>query len=125
MEGDRPLATVSVRELARHASAIVRKVTDTGRPAIVTNRGQPVAVVLPLDPEELEDYVLATAPRFVRSMREADRDLAAGHTAEADDFFASLGGSDTEHRDGEESSGTDALRRTAAKRTVSRRRRRR
>lgn len=115
------MATVSVRELARHASAIVRQVMDTGRPAIVTNRGEPVAVVLPLDPDELEDYVLANAPRFVRSMREADHDFAEGRTVEADDFFASLRPTDAEDREVDRARGSGAPRRAAAKRTASRR----
>jgi prevent-host-death family protein len=112
-----------VRELARNASAIVRRVTDTGRPAIVTNRGEPVAVVLPLDPEELEDYVLANAPRFVRSMREADRDFADGRTVEAEEFFASIDASDAEEREIEHTLGSGKPRRGAAKRAASRRHR--
>lgn len=112
-----------MRELARNASAIVRKVTDTGRPAIVTNRGKPVAVVLPLDPDELEDYVLASAPRFVRSMREADRDFAEGRTVEAGDFFASLDASDAEDEEMELALGSDEPRPATAKRAASRPRR--
>ena len=116
------MATVSVRELARNASAIVRRVTDTGRPAVVTRRGEPVAVVLPLDPDEFEDYVLANAPRFVRSMREADRDLAVGRTAEAGDFFASLGTSRVEDQ-GADAATPGKAQTASAKRAAGRRRR--
>lgn len=81
---------VGIRELQRDASGVVGRVVRTGRPTVVTNRGAAVAVVVPVDPDALEDYVLATASTFVRSMREADRDLAEGRTRSAADVFAEL-----------------------------------
>jgi hypothetical protein len=47
-----------------------------------------VAALVPINPDELEDWVLATAPTFVRSMRQADADLRAGRTRPAADVFA-------------------------------------
>lgn len=72
------MATVTIRELGRQVSGVVKEVTSTGRPAFVTHRGTPVAVLLPLDPEQLEDYVLANAPEYVASMRTADQAIARG-----------------------------------------------
>jgi prevent-host-death family protein len=66
------MATVTIRELGRQVSGVVNEVRTTGRPAFVTHRGTPVAVLLPLDAEQLEDYILANAPEYVASMREAD-----------------------------------------------------
>jgi antitoxin (DNA-binding transcriptional repressor) of toxin-antitoxin stability system len=57
---------------------------------IVTVNGQPVAVVVPLKPEDLEDYVLAYGEQFVRDRLEADRELAAGETHALDDVVAEL-----------------------------------
>ena len=74
---------VGIRELANRAGGIVDKVTSTGRPALITKRGRPVAALVPLDEEGLEDWVLANAPEFTRSMAEADADLAAGQTRPA------------------------------------------
>lgn len=82
------LTTVGIRDLARRASAIVRGVRETGEPAIVTDRGRPVGVLYPIDADSLEDYVLANAPEFVTSMREADEDLAAGRTVSLDELLA-------------------------------------
>ncbi|MGC2374051.1 MAG: type II toxin-antitoxin system prevent-host-death family antitoxin [Solirubrobacteraceae bacterium] len=62
----------TIRELGRQVSGVVNEVRTTGRPAFVTHRGTPVAVLLPLDAEQLEDYILANAPEYVASMREAD-----------------------------------------------------
>jgi prevent-host-death family protein len=66
------MATVSIRELGRQVSGVVNEVRTTGRPTFVTHRGTPVAVLLPLDAEQLEDHVLANAPEYVASMRTAD-----------------------------------------------------
>lgn len=79
---------VNVRELSRGTSRVVASVVRTGRPAIVTKGGRPVALVTALDPDELEDWVLANAPEFVKGMRRADADLAAGRTISLEDYLA-------------------------------------
>jgi prevent-host-death family protein len=82
--------TVSIRDLGRRPSQVIDEVLRTGRPAIVTRHGRPVTAMVPLDPAELEDYVLAHAPEFVRSTRAADADLRAGRARPADEVFAEL-----------------------------------
>ncbi len=72
------MTTVTIRELTRNASSVVEQVTSTGRPALVTKRGTPVAVVLALDADELEDYILANAPEYVASMAAADEAIERG-----------------------------------------------
>jgi prevent-host-death family protein len=72
------MATVTIRELGRQVSGVVNEVRTTGRPAFITNRGTPVAVLLPLDAEQLEDFILANAPEYVASMREADEAIEQG-----------------------------------------------
>jgi prevent-host-death family protein len=84
------MGVVGVRDLGRHASKVVGDVRRSGRPVIVTVNGQPVAVVVPLKPEDLEDYVLAYGEQFVRDRLEADRELAAGETHALDDVVAEL-----------------------------------
>ncbi len=74
------MSTVSIRDLANNASSIVQSVGDSGRPAIVTKHGRAVAAVVPIDQDGLEDYVLATAPEYVRGRADADAELAAGAT---------------------------------------------
>ena len=78
--------TVSIRDLANKASAVVDEVAKSGKPAVVTKRGKPVAAVVPIDPDALDDWVLANAPEYVKAMREADRDLGAGKTTSLDDL---------------------------------------
>jgi prevent-host-death family protein len=84
------MATVSIRDLANNASAVVAEVEASGRPAVVTKRGRPVAAVVPIDPEKLEDFVLANAPEYVDDRRAAEADLKAGRTVSAEEFLAHL-----------------------------------
>jgi len=102
--------TVSIRDLQRDTSGVVRRVTRTGRPAIVTNRGDPVVAVVPVDPDALEDFVLANSPPFVRAMREADASLEAGLVRPASEVFTELG----EERDDEPTATKRELRRVTA-----------
>jgi prevent-host-death family protein len=82
--------TISIRDLGRRPSQVIDEVIRTGRPAIVTRHGRPVTAMVALDPDELENYVLAHAPEFVRSTRAADADLRAGRVRPAAEVFAEL-----------------------------------
>jgi prevent-host-death family protein len=84
------MPTISIRDLGRRPSQVIDEVVRTGRPAIVTRHGRPVTALVALDPDELEDYVLAHAPEFVRATRAADADLRAGRARTADEVFAEL-----------------------------------
>jgi prevent-host-death family protein len=81
---------VGVRDLQRDASGVIARVMRTGRPTIVTKHNEPVAAVVAIDAGDLEDFVLANAPEFVRAMRSADRALVEGRTASADAVFAEI-----------------------------------
>lgn len=85
-------STVSIRELQRDTSGVVRRVTRTGRPALVTKRGEPVAAVIPVDPDLLEDFILANAPSFVRGMARADRELVEGRTRPLTEVLSEIRG---------------------------------
>jgi prevent-host-death family protein len=74
------MPSITIRELSRNTTRVVDDVQKSGRPALVTRNGKFVAAVVPIDEDELEDWILSTAPEFVESMREADRDLAEGRT---------------------------------------------
>ncbi len=84
------MAVVGVRELVRNARAVIEEVERTGRPTIVTRRGRLAVALVPLDEQAIEDYVLATAPSFVRGMREAERDLREGRTRSLAAFLDQL-----------------------------------
>jgi prevent-host-death family protein len=88
------MGTVSIRELSRNTSSVVDDVARTGRPALVTKHGAPVAAVVPIDEGALEDAVLARAAEYLADMTAADEDLAAGRTRPAGDVFDELDAAD-------------------------------
>jgi len=84
------MPTISIRELARRFSRIVDDVVSSGRPAIITRRGKPASAMIAIDPDELEDFVLANAPEYAAAMRDADADLKKGRVRGAADVFDEL-----------------------------------
>jgi len=64
--------------LANETSRVFAEIGGSGKPAIVTSRGKPVAVISPIDQDDLYDWVLANAPEFVADMKVADDALVAG-----------------------------------------------
>jgi prevent-host-death family protein len=84
------MSTIGVRELAKHASAIINDIEQTGEPALITRRGRPVAYVLAVDSDEFEDFVLAHAPEFVEGMATANAELATGETVSLADIRRDL-----------------------------------
>lgn len=61
------MAEIGIKELKASASAVIEQVEAGGY--LVTKRGRPVAVLLPVD--EAEDLVLANVDDYVRMRREA------------------------------------------------------
>lgn len=84
------MAAVNVRELARNTSKVIDDVERLKRPAIITRSGRPVAAVVPIDSDALEDWILANAPEFVEGMRQADEEFRRGETVSMDELFARM-----------------------------------
>jgi prevent-host-death family protein len=84
------MTTVNARDLARKTADVLDEVEKTGRPTLVVRNGRPVAALVAIDESEREDFVLASAPEYVRGMKQANAALAAGTIREADDLFAEL-----------------------------------
>jgi prevent-host-death family protein len=57
---------------------------EAGAAYIVTKRGRPAAVLLPI--EEAEDLVLANADEYVRMRREARAAYSAGRSTSLEDL---------------------------------------
>lgn len=66
-----------MKELKATVSAVIDNV-EGGRGYVITKRGRPAAVLLPI--EEAEDLVLANADEYVRMRREARAAYARGRT---------------------------------------------
>jgi prevent-host-death family protein len=71
------MAQIGVKELKATASSVIEEV-EGGSAYIITKRGRPAAVLLPV--EDAEDLVLANADEYLRQRREARADYAKGRT---------------------------------------------
>ncbi len=71
------MAEIGIKELKATASQIIDAVEE-GVAYVVTKRGRPAAVLLPVD--QAEDIVLANADEFVRMRRRARAAYRAGKT---------------------------------------------
>jgi prevent-host-death family protein len=89
------MSTISIRDLQRNTSGVVADVVDSKHTALVTRHGEPVAALVPIDAQDLEDYLLSKVPSFAEDMVAADEALAAGQTRSAADVFAELDAQDT------------------------------
>ena len=89
------MSTISIRDLQRNTSGVVAYVADSKQTALVTRHGEPVAALVPIDAQNLEDYLLSKVPSFAEDMAAADDALAAGQTRSAADVFAELNAQDT------------------------------
>ncbi len=69
------MAEIGIKELKATASAVIEQV-EAGGAYLVTKRGRPVAVLLPVD--EADDLVLANVDDYVRMRREARAAYAKG-----------------------------------------------
>ena len=77
------MAEIGVKELKATASAVIEDV-EAGGAYIVTKRGRPAAVLLPVD--EAEDLVLANADEYIKMRREARAAHAKGRSTSLDDL---------------------------------------
>ena len=75
-----PQTAVGVRELKTHAAGIVRRVREGRASYILTHRGQPVGVILPLEPRSVEDEPTDAAAwnAFLAAGRRLERRLRPG-----------------------------------------------
>ncbi len=74
------MESYGIRELQRRPGEIVDQVERNGRPALVTRHGKPAAVLLPVDADAFEDWLIANAPEYVADLRAADEDVRDGRT---------------------------------------------
>lgn len=77
------MAEIGIKELKASASAVIEEV-EGGSAYVVTKRGRPAAVLLPI--EEAEDLVLANADAYIRMRREGRAAYAKGRTVSLRDL---------------------------------------
>lgn len=77
------MAEIGVKELKTTVSSVIERV-ESGAAYVITKRGRPAAVLLPI--EEAEDVVLANADEYVRMRREARAAYASGRTTSLEEL---------------------------------------
>jgi prevent-host-death family protein len=77
--GGATVSLVSIRDLSRNPSAVVDEVERTGRPALVTRNGKPIAALVRIEQDKLEDWLLSTvaSPPIGASLEESPEELRA------------------------------------------------
>lgn len=81
---------VSMRDLQRNAAQVIDDATDSGKPAVVTRNGKPVAILTAVDEEAFEDFLLARMPSLDADVREALEDADQGLTRKAGQVIADI-----------------------------------
>ncbi|MGI8803370.1 MAG: type II toxin-antitoxin system prevent-host-death family antitoxin [Solirubrobacteraceae bacterium] len=80
--------SIGIRALARNVSGVVADVAETGRPALLTKHGAPIAALVPIQAARAEDQLLARAARRLEEIAAAD--LLDGRTRGAAEVVAEL-----------------------------------
>ena len=78
------MPTIGIRELKDRASEIVRKVREEQAPYIITLHGKPSAMIIPLEEEEIDDYIIAHHPYFVMVRDRARKEIREGKASGED-----------------------------------------
>lgn len=78
MEPPASIDFMGVKEVKGHMSAVVRDVAEEDKWVVVTWHGRPKAMLIPFSEEDLEDFILANHPEFIKRREEAKREIEAG-----------------------------------------------
>jgi prevent-host-death family protein len=77
------MAEIGIKELKTEASRVIEQV-QAGTSYVVTKRGRPAAVIVPL--EDAEDLVLANTTALIDERRRARDDHRKGRTVRLEDL---------------------------------------
>ena len=74
---------VSIRDLSRNPSAVVDEVERSGRPALVTRNGKPIAALVRIDQDRLEAWLQSTVgdPPIGESLEQTPEAIRASASA--------------------------------------------
>lgn len=90
------MAFIGVRELCRNSTQVFEQLEATGEPVVVARHGKPIAALVRVDEAQLQSLVLAAAPEFVESRREADEAVATGDIEPLSEVLSELNASEDE-----------------------------
>jgi len=76
-------------DLKNKTNELLREVMK-GNPLIITYRGKPAASILPLNENDLEDFIIENSPSIRRKIAKAEEDVKAGRVVSLDEYLSSL-----------------------------------
>jgi len=76
-------------DLKNKTNQLLREVMK-GDPLIITYRGKPAASMLPLNENDLEDFIIENSPSIRRKIAKAEEDVKAGRVVSLNDYLSSL-----------------------------------
>ena len=76
-------------DLKNKTNQLLREVMK-GNPLIITYRGKPAASMLPLNENDLEDFIIENSPSIRRKIAKAEEDVKAGRVVSLNDYLSSL-----------------------------------
>ncbi|MBU1670550.1 MAG: type II toxin-antitoxin system Phd/YefM family antitoxin [Actinobacteria bacterium] len=89
------MKTIGIGELKARASQYVRNLKEDGA-VIVTNNGRPVAALVPLTPDDLEDFIIAHSTKVKAAVRRSLREIERGRAFSLDEVYDQLVAEDIE-----------------------------
>jgi prevent-host-death family protein len=74
---------IGVRELREHTSEVLRQVREENAEYVITHQGRPVALIMPVNPEAVEDAMVEASRANLVGGREAYARLVSGQQTAA------------------------------------------
>jgi prevent-host-death family protein len=74
---------IGVRELREHTSEVLRKVREENAEYVITLQGRPVALIMPVNPDAVEDAMVEASRANLLGGREAYARLVSGQQTAA------------------------------------------
>ena len=72
------MPVIGVRELREHTSEVLRQVREENAEYVITHQGRPVALIMPVNPDAVEDAMVEASKANLVGGREAYARLVSG-----------------------------------------------
>lgn len=69
---------MGIKDIRAHVSSVIRDVAEEDKWVVVTWHGKPRAMVIPFSEEDLEGFIIANHPEFIRRQEEAVKEIEGG-----------------------------------------------
>lgn len=74
------MATVGLRTLSRETRKVIEQLEESREPVLILRRGKPIAALVAVDGENLNQLLIEGLPEFIEERRQADEELGDAQT---------------------------------------------